>query len=109
MGYLNRLYHSTKYLVNVHQSAVDLNVDDQANLTFSDHFVTKADFFRLDHVTLGYNFENLIGKYLNLYATIQNPFVITPYDGLDPEIGNGIDNNIYPRPRTYVLGLNVNF
>ena len=109
MGYLNRLYGTTKYLSNINQSAIDLNVQDQAKLTFSDNFVTRADFFRLDHITLGYNFEELIGKFLNLYATVQNPFVITSYQGLDPELGNGIDNNIYPRPRTYVLGLNVNF
>ena len=109
MGYLNRLYGTTKYLSNINQSAIDLNVQDQAKLTFSDNFVTRADFFRLDHITLGYNFVDLIGKYLNVYATVQNPFVITSYQGLDPELGNGIDNNIYPRPRTYVLGLNVNF
>jgi iron complex outermembrane receptor protein len=84
-------------------------VADQANLTFSDHFVTKADFFRIDHITLGYNFEKLIGKFLNVYTTVQNPFVVTSYTGLDPEIGNGIDNNIYPRPRTWVLGVNVIF
>lgn len=109
MGYLNRLYNSSGYLANVHQSAVDLNVVDQAKLTFSDHFVKKADFFRLDHVTLGYTFNNVIGKSLNVYTTVQNPLVVTKYDGLDPELGNGIDNNIYPRPLTYLLGLNVNF
>jgi iron complex outermembrane receptor protein len=108
MGYLNRLYNSQRYLANVHQSAVDLQVVDQAKLTFSDHFVTKANFFRLDHVTVAYNFQKLLGKSLNIYATIQNPLVVTKYDGLDPEIGNGIDNNIYPRPRTYLLGLNFN-
>lgn len=109
MGYLNRLYGTTRYLSNVNQSAVDLNVKDQAKLTFSDHFITNASFFRIDHVTVGYSFDNLIGKYLNIYATVQNPFVITEYKGLDPEIGNGIDNQIYPRPRTFLLGLNVNF
>ncbi len=109
MGYLDRLYASTNYLSNVNQSAVDLNVSRQASLTFSDHFVTNASFFRIDHVTVGYSFDHLIGDYLNIYATVQNPLVVTKYKGLDPEIGNGIDNNIYPRPRTYVLGLNVNF
>lgn len=109
MGYLNRLYGTTKYLSNVNQSAVDLNVLDQANLTFSDYFVTNASFFRLDHITAGYSFDNVIGKYLNVYVTVQNPFVVTKYDGLDPEIGNGIDNSTYPRPRTYLLGFNVNF
>jgi TonB-linked SusC/RagA family outer membrane protein len=109
MGYLNRLFGTTKYLSNVNQSAVDLNVLDQAKLTFSDHFVTKASFFRLDHVTAGYNFNHLLGKFLRVYATIQNPLVVTKYEGLDPEIGNGIDNTIYPRPRTYLLGVSVNF
>lgn len=109
MGYLNRLYGTTRYLSNVNQSAVALNVEDQANLTFSDHFVTNAAFFRLDHVTLGYNFNKLIGRNFRLYATVQNPLVVTNYGGLDPEIGNGIDNSIYPRPRTFVFGLSVNF
>lgn len=110
MGYLNRLYGTTGYLSNVNQSAVDLNVVDQANLTFSDHFVTNASFFRLDHVTAGYNFTNLIGKAnLNVYVTVNNPLVVTKYDGLDPEIGNGIDNTIYPRPRTYLLGFGLTF
>ena len=42
-------------------------------------------------------------------ARLQAPFVITSYDGIDPEIGNGIDNNIYPRPRTYLVGFSINF
>ncbi|MBK9737790.1 MAG: SusC/RagA family TonB-linked outer membrane protein [Saprospiraceae bacterium] len=109
MGYLNRIYGTTNYLTNVHQSAVDLNVLDQAKLTFSDHFVKKASFFRIDHVTIGYNFTNLGNKFLRIYATVQNPVVVTTYSGLDPEIGNGIDNQIYPRPRTYLLGLSFDF
>ncbi len=109
MGYLKRLYATTNYLVNVNQSAVDLNVEDQAKLTFSDHFVSNASFFRIDHFTLGYTFDHLIGDYLNLYATVQNPFVITSYKGLDPEIEDGLDKRIYPRARTFILGLNVNF
>ncbi|HOY05953.1 MAG TPA: SusC/RagA family TonB-linked outer membrane protein [Saprospiraceae bacterium] len=109
MGYLSRLYGTTGYLSNVNQSAVDLNVTNQANLTFSDYFVKKASFFRLDHITAGYSFDNVIGKYFNVYVTVQNPLVITKYDGLDPEIGNGIDNTIYPKPLTYLLGFGVNF
>jgi iron complex outermembrane receptor protein len=46
---------------------------------------------------------------LRLNASVQNVFVITKYKGLDPEISSGIDNNFYPRPRTYALGLNVDF
>jgi iron complex outermembrane receptor protein len=109
MGYLLRLYGSSGVLWNVNQSAVDLNVEDQAHLTFSDHFVKKADFMKMDHITIGYNFDKVIGDFLRLYATVQNPLVITKYDGLDPEVPNGIDNNIYPRPRTILFGVNVEF
>lgn len=109
MGYLNRIYGTTGVLWNVNQSAVDNNAVDQANLTFSDFFVRRADFLRLDHITAGYNFYDLIGSFTRVYATVQNPVVVTKYDGLDPEIFGGIDNNIYPRPRTFVVGLNVEF
>jgi iron complex outermembrane receptor protein len=109
MGYLNRIFGTTGVLWNVNQSAVDNNALDQASLTFSDFFVRKADFLRLDHITAGYNFDKLIGSFTRVYVTMQNPFIITKYDGLDPEIFGGIDNNIYPRPRTTVIGLNVEF
>ncbi|MCB0668056.1 MAG: SusC/RagA family TonB-linked outer membrane protein, partial [Saprospiraceae bacterium] len=101
MGYLNRIYGTTGVLWNVNQSAVDNNAVDQANLTFSDYFVRRADFLRLDHITAGYNFNDLIGSFSRVYVTVQNPVLITKYDGLDPEIFGGIDNNIYPRPRTF--------
>ncbi len=110
MGYLQRLFHPTLYLSNVHRSAVDNNILNQANATFSDHFVTDASFFRLDHITAGYSFDKLpFSDFLRVYATVQNPFVITQYQGLDPEIGIGIDNNVYPRPRTYLFGVSVTF
>lgn len=110
MGYLDRLYNPNGSLWNIHQSAVDLNAAQQSSLTFSDFFVTQADFFRLDHVTLGYTFDNLLGKYFRVYTTVQNAILITDYDGLDPELfPDGIDNNIYPRPRTFVFGLSVEF
>lgn len=109
MGYLQRLYHPTDYLQNVHSSAVSNNVQQQRNLTFSDHFVTNASFFRFDHITVGYSFDKLIGRFTRFYLTVQNPIVITNYEGLDPELGNGIDNNVYPRPRTFVFGVSVDF
>lgn len=108
-GFLNNLYWSTNYLSNIHRSGVDLNVKDQANLTFSDHFVTKADFLRLDHITIGYNLKKLLGHGVGVYMTVQNPIVVTKYEGMDPEISNGIDNNIYPRPTTFVIGVNADF
>lgn len=109
MGYLQRLFHPTNYLQNVHRDAVTNNILEQRNATFSDHYVKDASFFRIDHITLGYSFDKLVGRFMRVYTTIQNPFVITKYEGLDPEIGNGIDNNIYPRPRTFVFGVSVDF
>jgi TonB-dependent starch-binding outer membrane protein SusC len=109
IGYLDRVYTSSGFLANTHQSALDLNVRKQSSLTFSDAFVKDATFFRMDHITLGYQLPQRIAKNMSLSATVQNPFVITKYDGLDPEIFRGIDNSFYPRPRTYVLGVQADF
>ena len=109
MGFIQRLYHPTNYLQNIHRSGLENNLLQQRNLTFSDFFVTDASFFRIDHITVGYSLDKFIGKFTRFYATVQNPFVITKYKGLDPEIGNGIDNNIYPRTRTFLAGISVDF
>jgi len=72
----------------------------------SDYFVENASFFKLDNLSVGYKFETIAGKmsaYLNF--TVQNVFTITNYSGIDPEVNGGIDNNFYPRPRTFVLGI----
>jgi len=77
----------------------------------SDYYIQDASFFKLDNITLGYDLGKICQDKLNvyLYTTVQNVFTITDYKGLDPEIYGGIDNNIYPRPRTFLLGVNVNF
>jgi len=108
IGWQERLYNLS-ILNNIHRAGIDNNIEKQEQATYSDAYVQDASFFKLDHVTLGYNFENLIGKNFRIYATVQNAFVLTKYKGLDPEVFGGIDNNIYPRPRNYVLGLSVNF
>ncbi len=76
---------------------------------FSDYWVRNASFFKLDNITLGYLFHLNDGETINLFATVQNVCCASPYDGLDPEIFGGIDNNIWPRPRTYIVGLKFNF
>jgi iron complex outermembrane receptor protein len=78
---------------------------------FSDYYVENASFVRMDNINIGYTFPKLFNQKANLRlsANVQNVFTITKYTGLDPEIGTGIDNNFYPRPRTYVLGLNLSF
>jgi len=77
---------------------------------WSDYYIENASFFRMDNITVGYNWENLFNKNIGARVsfTVQNAFVITNYSGLDPEVDGGIDNNIYPRPRTFVLGISMN-
>lgn len=75
----------------------------------SDYFVRNASFLRCDNITLGYTFSNLKKTSLRIYGAAQNPFIITKYSGLDPEVFNGIDNNVYPRPFSILVGANVTF
>lgn len=82
------------------------------NQYLSDYYVENASFFRLDNINLGYNVGKVFGNKasMRLAASVQNVFVITKYSGLDPELANeGIDNAIYPRPRIFSLGLNLDF
>lgn len=74
----------------------------------SDYYVENASFFRIDNITLGYNFTLNKAK-INVYGTVQNVYCFTDYSGLDPEVFSGIDNNMYPRPRTYMIGAKFNF
>lgn len=78
---------------------------------FSDYFVKDASFIKLDNIVLGYTFDKTLIKAASLRVTagIQNVFVLTKYNGLDPEKFNGIDNNVYPRARTFLFGVNANF
>ena len=77
--------------------------------SITDRFLENASFLRCDNITLGYSFNK--GKVSGrAYCTVSNPFVITKYSGLDPEIGlDGVDNTIYPRSMTTVLGINLQF
>jgi len=78
---------------------------------WSDFYLENASFFRMDNISLGYSFDQLFTEKLNgrVAFTVQNAFVITNYTGIDPEVIGGIDNNIFPRPRTFILGVNLNF
>jgi TonB-dependent starch-binding outer membrane protein SusC len=85
----------------------------------SDYFVNNASFFKLDNITAGYLFDNVFDKMsARVSFTVQNALTITKYEGLDPEVGYaksgttevaGIDNNFYPRPRTFVLGVSLTY
>jgi iron complex outermembrane receptor protein len=82
---------------------------NSSNEYLSDYYLENASFLKLDNVHLGYNLGKLLGggTVLRVNASVQNVFIVTKYTGLDPEVTNGIDNNLYPRPRTYLLGLSL--
>ena len=91
-----------------------LNSNFQNARYLSDYYVRDASFFKLDNFTLGYTFPELLrfgerALGLNIYGTVQNIYTFTNYDGIDPEVYGGIDGTIYPRPRTFILGLKLNF
>ena len=92
-----------------------LNVLEKAWQTYdwvlSDYFVQNGSFLKCDNITLGYTFDKLFGTKIGgrVYATASNVFTITNYKGIDPEVAGGIDNSLYPRPFTALLGLSLNF
>lgn len=72
-----------------------------------DYYVENGSFLRCDNITLGYSFEKVVKG--RVYCTISNPFVISRYRGLDPEVFGGIDSNIYPRSLSVSLGTSISF
>ena len=95
--------------VNLHASVLENGF--AAPQYFSDVYVEDASFVRMDNLTVGYTFPNFRGaQQMRLFGTVQNPFTITGYGGVDPMSGlNGIDNNLYPRSRTFSAGVSVGF
>ena len=87
--------------------------NNSANQFLSDYFVENGSFVRLDNINLGYNVGKVFNNQANLriQGSIQNVGLFTDYKGLDPEESSdyGINGNIYPRPRVYSLGVNLDF
>ncbi|GGH13651.1 SusC/RagA family TonB-linked outer membrane protein [Mucilaginibacter phyllosphaerae] len=92
------------------------------NLNMSTRFLQSASFLRFQNVRLGYNLPTRFAKYialsnLKVYCSAQNLFVITPYKGLDPEVGQqnqnvfltNVDLGRYPSPRVITFGINAKF
>ena len=117
-GTWDNLYQSQGYVNNVGRDVA--NTDFQTYHYLSDYYLFNASFFRMDNISVGYrvDFTDDINAYFSF--TVQNAFIITDYPGLDPEVQSskppgsedefaGIDNNLYPRPRSFVLGVNINF
>ena len=99
------------YIINGSNQVLDSHlIGGTANDRLSDYYVQNASFFKMDDMHVGYNLGNLFNNTatLGITADVQNVFTITKYKGVDPELSSGIDNQIYPRPRTYTLGLNLN-
>jgi len=106
----NTTFDPSGWLKNRVNSATYTNFD--AVHYQSSYYIQDASFMKVDNVSLGYNFTHLLNQQQTgrIHFTVQNPLVVTNYSGLDPEFtNNGIDNNIYPHPRVFILGLNLNF
>jgi TonB-dependent starch-binding outer membrane protein SusC len=102
---------STQVAANLPTSVLDSNFNNTADVLFSDYYIENASFLRMDNITIGYTIPKIFNEKasLRLSGGVQNVFVITDYSGLDPEVFGGIDNTIYPRPRTILFGANVKF
>ena len=94
---------------NAPKAALETNFTN--NQFQSDYYIENASFLKMDNIGISYNAGKVFNQKVGLIvgANCQNVFVATNYTGLDPEVYNGIDNNIYPRPRTYSLSANFNF
>ena len=109
--------NETNLYRNTTSEAVNLGFKGTTDLTTntSDYFVRNASYLKCSNMTLGYSFPALIKAGAEkicsgrIYFTVQNPFIITKYKGIDPEVSSGIDSNPYPRPISFQLGLNLNF
>jgi len=90
------------------------------NWQFSDLYIHAGDYLRISNISLGYDFAKLIHlkaiSQCRIYGSVQNAFTFTKYNGMDPEIGygvedwvSGVDLGYYPRPRTILVGVNLKF
>jgi iron complex outermembrane receptor protein len=109
IGVTRNILNPLVFIQNAPKTALETGFTN--NQFQSDYYIENASFLKMDNVGLSYNvgkiFHDKAG--LILGANCQNVFVVTNYTGLDPEVYNGIDNNIYPRPRTYSLSASLNF
>jgi iron complex outermembrane receptor protein len=108
-GILTNVLTGQNYLNNAHRDILASGF--KSRQTWSDYYLENASFLRMDNLYVNYDVGSIMkGKAgLRVNFNVQNVFVITKYDGLDPEISGGIDGSIYPRPRMFALGLNLDF
>ncbi|TRZ44287.1 SusC/RagA family TonB-linked outer membrane protein [Robertkochia solimangrovi] len=106
------LLQNNAVVANLPSSVLESGFTTTEDVILSDYYIENASFLKMDNITLGYTFEKTWSERssIRLSAGVQNVFTITNYSGLDPEVfSNGIDNTLYPRPRTFLIGANVRF
>ncbi|MGX1641539.1 MULTISPECIES: SusC/RagA family TonB-linked outer membrane protein [Sphingobacterium] len=103
---------------NVLDEAYEKHKDIKGEKELSDYWLEKGTFLKVDAINIGYTFNREMikpFKSLRVYATGRDLFVFTKYSGLDPEVNiNGLDpgfeeRNVYPKTRTFMMGLQLNF
>ncbi len=100
------------YFVNKPASALVTNfTENKPDSHFSDYYIQDASFVRVDNISLGYSFKKALDVISSgrIFATVQNPLVFTNYTGLDPEVFDGIDRELYPRPIITMIGVSLKF
>lgn len=107
--YVQSVYSDQGSFSNILRSTRDHGFQQQQ--LYSDMWLENGSFFRFDNVTLGYTFDHLWNdaSRLRLTFSVSNIATITGYSGLDPELTDGLDREVYPRPRAYTLGVNLTF
>ena len=111
-GTTNSIFSQNGFLGNAYSDVLTNGISGtKAGYSLSDYYIQNASFLRMDNINIGYNFGQVFSNKatLRLNANVQNVFVISNYKGLDPEISGGVDNNFYPRPRTFVIGASLDF
>jgi len=108
LGYSSLILGNNGVLNNAVSNVNETDFATSGNIK-SDYFIQDASFLKLDNLTLGYTLDKLKKTRIRFYGSVQNVYTFTKYTGLDPEVFGGIDYNTYPRPRTFALGMNVNF
>jgi iron complex outermembrane receptor protein len=107
--YVQSVYSDQGNFSNILRRTKDSGFQNQQ--LYSDYFLEKGNFFRIDNISLGYTFQKLWNNSSSLRLTfgVQNVATFTSYSGIDPEIYSGIDKEVYPRPRVFSLSANLNF
>jgi iron complex outermembrane receptor protein len=102
-GAWSTVSYNSYQLNNLNKNYLETGFQNRQYL--SDYYVRNASFIKMDNLSLTYTFP----KHVNLTAMVQNVFTITKYNGVDPEVPNGMDLSFYPRPRTFSLSLGFDF